>query len=288
MNHQDHITRTVLHYKKDPNYIILSRGSNDNLDMQSYLSTTGRAIVKSFDLRTLASGSVNYASGGKVMAYGLRNDVGVAEDRAGNIISVENSADDMKRTVNGQSTDVHQNNPGEPVYNIGTPDAPLGFWGGYPYCFYVWDPTSFRDKTFKTGDNFVQSPNATLTDAWCESKVTKPLLLLPPHTAPLDIKFGLNDTNAYVSLHGSWDRQPPSGYKVLVIPGQYSATGQWSPKSAIAASQTATTDLLWNNDASRCQTGCFTPVGLAFDPTGRFLYVSSDQSNEVFLLKKTS
>jgi hypothetical protein len=43
----------------------------------------------------------------------LRNDVGLAEDKAGNIWSVENSGDNIQR--NG--VDVHNDNPGEPMFN---------------------------------------------------------------------------------------------------------------------------------------------------------------------------
>ena len=58
---------------------------------------------------------------------------------------------------------------------------------------------------------FVQAPNATMNDAWCEANAVKPTALLPPHTAPLDIKFAprLSDGNLYATLHGSWNRSPP-------------------------------------------------------------------------------
>ena len=58
---------------------------------------------------------------------------------------------------------------------------------------------------------FVQAPNSTINDDWCSENSANPTVLLPPHTAPLDMKFGAheNDTNLYVSLHGSWNRDPP-------------------------------------------------------------------------------
>jgi hypothetical protein len=69
-------------------------------------------------------------------SYGLRNDVGVAEDRAGLVYSIgqsmitssplrrtndesnstENSLDNAYRVINGQNRDVHINNPAEKVY----------------------------------------------------------------------------------------------------------------------------------------------------------------------------
>jgi hypothetical protein len=57
------------------------------------------------------------SSGGQLMGYGLRNDVGISEDPAGNIWAVENAADDLARTIDGQRLDVDDDNPGEPVWN---------------------------------------------------------------------------------------------------------------------------------------------------------------------------
>ena len=75
-----------------------------------------------FDLRTVPSGGYNYAfvfhlallfmpnalhsATGTILGYGLRNEVGLAEDAAGNILGVENSFDDAYRLVNGVRTDV--------------------------------------------------------------------------------------------------------------------------------------------------------------------------------------
>jgi len=65
------------------------------------------------------------------------------------------------------------------------------------------------------------------TDRWCEntSNVVLPALCMPAHTAPLDVVFYENDEgkwpvglgDAFVSLHGSWNRQPAQGYKVLHV-----------------------------------------------------------------------
>ncbi|EAU83854.2 hypothetical protein CC1G_09523 [Coprinopsis cinerea okayama7 len=126
----------------------------------------------------------------------------------------ENSLDDAYRMVNGQRRDIHTNNPAEKVYNY---------------------------------------PNGQYNDAWCNTNAVKPTALLPPHTAPLDMKFGLgNDTNLYVGLHGSWNRQPPQGYKVVIIPGRYSASGEWSPSVGLAQTKTSFTNLLTNRNENQC------------------------------------
>ncbi|TFK75515.1 hypothetical protein BDN72DRAFT_831768 [Pluteus cervinus] len=287
MTNVGHNTRTLWVSRKNSNLLVVSDGSNGNIDTASAQASTGRAIVKVFDVTTLPANGVNYASGGKVLGYGLRNDVGVTEDRAGNIFTVENSMDDGFRTVNGTRRDVHNDNPAELLYNLGDPANPSGNFHGYPYCFKVWEPRNFTDKTFQVGDWFVQAPNNTINDTYCTTNIRgDPLTLLPPHTAPLDIKFGIgSDTSAYVSLHGSWNRSPPQGYKVVAVAGSFSASGAWTPNAPLS-SRTAFTDILRNVNENSCTAGCFRPVGLAWSSSGENLYVSSDTTGEIFLLKK--
>ncbi|KAJ2916211.1 hypothetical protein MD484_g4181, partial [Candolleomyces efflorescens] len=281
-----HFTRTLLISKKNPNLIVISVGSNDNIDIPSFQQATGRAAIKVFDLRTLPSGGTPFNSS----QYGLRNHVGVAQDRAGIIHSIENSLDNAYRTINGQNKDVHINNPAEKVYNLGDPENPQAIFGGYPYCFTVWEPSDFTDKRFNVGDWFVQNPNGQYSDDWCNQNSVKPTVLLPPHSAPLDMKFGLgSDTNMYAAMHGSWNRQPPQGYKVVYVPGRFSASGEWSPTVDLAGTKNTWRDLLTNSKSEgQCASGCFRPVGLVFNPTGENLYVSSDTSGEVFMIKRNS
>ncbi|TDL27219.1 hypothetical protein BD410DRAFT_824977 [Rickenella mellea] len=284
MSNADHVTRTILNPVHNPTLLVVTRGSNDNLDLGSYLSSSGRAMIKVFDLTQVPSGGYNYASAGKILAYGTRNEVGIVEDNSGMIWGVENSADNLVRNVGGVSTDVHIGNPAEKLNFFGSPASPAGSWYGYPYCFMVWTPSVFKDKTFKVGDMFVQAPNSTFNDASCNA-AHKPNMLFPPHTAPLDMKFGLaSDTNAYVTLHGSWDTTPPVGYKVVIVPGTVSSKGAWANKAGVT-STTGFTDLLWNSDLTKCPNGCFRPVGMAWSKAGD-LYVSSDTSGEILIIRK--
>ena len=112
-----HITRTLLVSRKHPNLIAVSLGSEVNLDLESIDPALGRAAVKVFDLRAVPSGGYDYATQGHMLAYGARNEIGLAEDGAGNVWGVENSADQLTRTKNGVSTDVHIDNPGEKLHN---------------------------------------------------------------------------------------------------------------------------------------------------------------------------
>jgi hypothetical protein len=77
---------------------------------------------------------------------------------------VENSTDEIKRTVNGQSKDIHNNNPGEKIHYMGDMTKPNYNWYGYLSCFTVWQPSDFSDKTFMVGDWFMPTPNSTFSD----------------------------------------------------------------------------------------------------------------------------
>ncbi|KAJ3033459.1 hypothetical protein HDV00_006342 [Rhizophlyctis rosea] len=288
-NPADHITRTIQTFVKNPDLIAVNRGSAGNIDDAAYSTATARAAVKIFDMSSVPSGGYDYATGGRFAGYGLRNEVGLVEDGAGNLWGVENSADNLVRRSGSTDTDVHIDNPGEKLNFLGNPANPTGSWYGYPYCFTIWDPSTFpKDQTYSVGQQFVQRPNNTINDSTC-SRITAPSLQFQPHSAPLDIKFSpvTSDTNAYVSFHGSWNRQPPTGYKVVAVPGRRTSAGGWEPTGTAASKEDGYTDLLWNTDATQCASGgCFRPVGLVWDSTGTKLFVSSDSSGEVFVLTK--
>ncbi len=99
-----------------------------------------------------------------------------------------------------------------------------------------------------------------------------------PHTAPLDIKFLPNGSAAYISFHGSWDRNPPDGYRVMKV--EFGKDGE--PVEPLT-SKTAATVVMENHDGAACPNNCFRPVGLAFDSKNR-LFVSSDNTGEIFVI----
>lgn len=192
---------------------------------------------------------------------------------------MENSGDDFKR--NGK--DVHQNNPGEKIHYMGDISTPNDKWYGYPSCFTVWQPSDFTDKTFKVGDWFVQSPSTSLSDDTCNQKATKPALTLFPHSAPIDCKFDADMKNMFITYHGSWDRSPTTGFKLVAVPFQKGADGAYAPVDPIT-STTAAKDIFSNPDVTKCSgggpsfsSGCFRPAGLSFDKQGR-LFMTSDTS----------
>jgi glucose/arabinose dehydrogenase len=288
-----HTTRTVAIAPSNPNLLLLSVGSNANFDMQTISPSTGRSCIKSFDMSKVPEGGSSYNTQGTMFGYGMRNEIGVAFDPAGNAWGVENSGDDFRRTVNGQATDIHIDNPAEELNYLGDPTKENNNWYGYPTCFTAWDASAIKDISIKTGEQFVVSPNSSFNDASCTGKATPPRLSFPAHSAPIAAAFDANGANLYVTFHGSWNRQPATGYKVIQIPFVKNANGGYEPAAA-SDSMKGFTDVIAASNPGGCQSqtltrsSCWRPAALAWDPSGTRLFFSSDNQaeGELFVLAK--
>lgn len=169
---------------------------------------------------------------------------------------------------------------------MGDPLTVRNAWYGYPTCFAVWEPSNFPGTSLKTGSNFVVSPNGTYNDATCDSQgAIPPRLSFQAHSAPIWNAFDAEAKNMYVAFHGSWNRQPATGYKVVEIPFQKNVNGNYEPV-APADSKTGYRDIFSAPNPSGCTTfgltnsNCFRLTAVAWDPAGRGLFVGSDNSNE--------
>jgi hypothetical protein len=80
VNGGSHLTRTLAIHPAQANLLVVSHGSNANIDTGAANPKTGRAIIKVFDLSKVPSGGYNYASGGWNAGYGQRNEVGITFD----------------------------------------------------------------------------------------------------------------------------------------------------------------------------------------------------------------
>jgi hypothetical protein len=80
-NGGSHLTRTLAIAPHAPNLLVVSHGSNANIDATTNDPKTGRAIIKVFDLSKIPSGGYNYVSGGYTAGYGQRNEVGMCFDK---------------------------------------------------------------------------------------------------------------------------------------------------------------------------------------------------------------
>ncbi|KAI0892079.1 hypothetical protein F4806DRAFT_500448 [Annulohypoxylon nitens] len=292
MDNEDHVTRTLIIPPDRPDLLVISRGSNNNLDNATISPETARSIVKVFDIMKLPNRGYDYAKDGWNAGYGLRNDVGLVFDGNNMLWGVENSADQLTREVDGVSTDIHTDNPAEKLNFLGNVASPNNAWYGYPACFAIWRPDpaivdSATGREVGVGQQFVLAPNKTFNDTSCATLAKSPRLVFEAHVAPLDAKFDVPKyENMFVTFHGSWDRNPPVGYKLVAVPFTRVTQGGYEPV-APADSNTGYFDIFYPPDEGNCSSStCARPVGLVFDAAGR-LYMTSDTSGELFILGKS-
>ena len=132
---------------------------------------------------------------------------------------VQNGQDDV--TYGG--ADVHNDNPGEVILRL-----EAGLHHGYPFCFAAQRINSIAPGTQVASEIFAGN---TRDDAWCQNttNVARPVTFMQAHSAPMDITFFTSAApagnlperwrnGAFVSLHGSWNREPATGYRVVWIP----------------------------------------------------------------------
>lgn len=287
MNNTDHSTRTLLVSQWAPGMIVVSRGSTSNLDPLSTTIEGGTAQVRAFNLNN-RTGVYDWQDG-LLLAWGVRNEVGIAEHpTTGRIYGVENSADQINRA----GVDVSNNNPGEELnffgYLNGTRYQNQGGFFGYPWCLAVWNTTDLpMNQNLTVGSQFAFDETADLnngnrSDSFCATSAVPPRLVFQAHMAPLDLKFNNSGRDGWITFHGSWDRQQPVGYKLSLV--QFNANGDpvQPSNSTIAA-----VDIVSNQNNADCPNNCLRPVAMAFDTRGR-IFMSSDASGEIYLVSRNA
>ena len=208
----------------------------------------------------------------------------------GRMYGVQNGQDDV--TYGG--TDVHNDNPGEVILRL---DA--GSHHGYPFCFVVQRVNSIVPGTQVRSEIFTGN---TRDDAWCQNatNVSKPVTFMQAHSAPMDITFFTTApagnlperwrNGAFVSLHGSWNREPATGYRVIWMPFNADGTAPMPtnsgttttfPYEVVLAGGTASAprDGTWNVTGGESSVR---PVGVAVSPVDGALYISSDSQGYVY------
>jgi len=241
-----HVTRTPI-FDAD-GLLYISSGSASNVDPDSTHS-----CIHSFNISN-TNLPLNWNSG-TLFADGLRNEIGLAFDIKGQLWGVENGCDNLNRADLGG--DIHQDNPSEEVNHFTQP----GKFYGYPYC---WS----EEKLALGGGVGTQwlhpqfSGDGVHTDAWCKSTTNNvpPAWNMGAHQAPMDIVFYNGNSfppsylgGAFVSLHGSWNRNPAQGYRVNFLAFQ----------NGVPVSETPL--LRYDGTAHNWPSGV-RPVGLAFAP----------------------
>ncbi|KAK4145282.1 soluble quino protein glucose/sorbosone dehydrogenase [Dichotomopilus funicola] len=284
-----HSTRTLLLSHHVPDLLVVSRGSSENIDLLTNDITSGISQLRAFNVSntttTILDRPYNYPSDGLLIAWGLRNSVGVAEHpEQGTIWSVENSADEIHRL----GEDVHEDNPGEELNFHGALNDDnsklLGANYGYPNCFALWNTTAFPSPgDLAVGAQFSLDNNATANDTACAANTVSPRITFRAHMAPLDIKFN-GTSRAFVSFHGSWNRDHPAGYKLSYVDFDNEAGEPVAQSDSLEAVR----DVLTAPDVSVCGSGgkCLRPAGLAFDADRQRLFVTSDATGEIWVVTR--
>ncbi|MDB5373103.1 MAG: sorbosone dehydrogenase [Belnapia sp.] len=168
----------------DGQRLYASIGSNSNAAENGIEAEHERAAILEINAR-----SGEY----RVFAGGLRNPVGMAwEPRTGALWAAVNERDEIGSDL-------------VPDYMTSVRDG--GFYG-WPYSYYG-----------QTVDSRVTPQRADLV-----TRAIKPDYALGPHTASLGLSFAEGSTlpapfqsGAFIGQHGSWNRRPASGYKVIFV-----------------------------------------------------------------------
>ena len=254
-----HTTRTLV--LDGAGHVYVSVGSAGNVDADSY-----RSRVRACGDLSAVADAVDFDACA-VFADGLRNEVGLAFDAAGRLWGVENSADNLRRSDLGG--DIHNENPAEELNLL----VDGGFYG-YPWCWTGGPNTDFAGAQWAW-----PSTMETKDDGWCADNSVPPALAMQAHSAPLGLAFYETvaapgafpadaDGDCFVAFHGSWNRDVPTGYKVVRV------------RFADGAPASIEDLLAHDGDAAKWPNG-LRPVDAVFDGRGR-LVVSDDGANTVF------
>lgn len=170
---------------RDGTKLYASVGSNSNVAENGIDQEEQRAAILEIDVKSGQS---------RVFASGLRNPVGMAfHPQSNELWTVVNERDEIGSDL-------------VPDYLTSVKEG--GFYG-WPYSYFG-----------KHVDKRVQPERPDLV-----AKAISPDYALGNHVAPLGFTFAAGDalpeayrSGGFVGLHGSWNRTPLSGYKVIFVP----------------------------------------------------------------------
>ncbi|VVO21434.1 hypothetical protein PS833_04237 [Pseudomonas fluorescens] len=232
LNH--HWTKNVI-ASKDGSKLYVTVGSNSNVAENGMDQEEGRAAIWEVDRAT---------GNHRIFASGIRNPNGLAwEPRSGALWTAVNERDEIGSDL-------------VPDYITSVKDG--GFYG-WPYSYYG-----------QHVDARVTPQNPDLV-----AKAIAPDYAVGPHTASLGLAFAEGNTlptqfkeGAFVGQHGSWNRDPHSGYKVIFVP--------FSAGKPVGQPVDVLTGFLTDDEKAMGR-----PVGVVIDRQGGLL-VADDVGNKVW------
>ena len=232
INH--HWTKNLI-ASPDGSKLYVTVGSNSNVAERGMAVETGRAAIWEVDIK---SGTH------RIFASGLRNPNGLAwEPHSGALWTVVNERDELGSDL-------------VPDYMTSVRD---GAFYGWPYSYFG----QHLDERVTP-----QRPDLVAT-------AIAPDYALGPHTASLGLASSVGTTlppafanGMFIGQHGSWNRRPHSGYKVIFVP--------FESNQPVGAPIDVLTGFL-----SEQGTAFGRPVGVALDRQGALL-VADDVGNVVW------
>jgi glucose/arabinose dehydrogenase len=232
INH--HWTKNLI-ASKDGKHLYATVGSNSNVAENGIDKEEQRAAILEIDRSTGAS---------RVFASGLRNPNGLDwQPQSGALWAAVNERDELGNDL-------------VPDYITSVKDG--GFYG-WPYSYYG-----------KHVDERVQPPRPDLVE-----KALVPDYALGSHTASLGLAFYRGELfpqryrgGAFIGQHGSWNREPLSGYRVIFVP--------FSNGRPNGPAEDILTGFVDNEEHALGR-----PVGVAVDGRGALL-VADDVGNRIW------
>ena len=232
INH--HWTKNVI-ASPDGSRLLITVGSNSNVGENGLDLEKGRAAIWEYTIAT---------KGMREYATGLRNPNGLAfEPATGTLWTAVNERDEIGSDL--------------------VPDYITSVREG---AFYGW-PWSYWGQHV---DERVKPPRPEMV-----AKAIAPDYAVGTHTASLGIAFSMNSnlpeawkSGLFVAQHGSWNRRPKSGYKVIYVP--------FKEGKPAGAPIDALTGFLNADEKAQGR-----PVGVAIDKGGALL-VTDDVGNTVW------
>jgi glucose/arabinose dehydrogenase len=223
----DHHWTKSLTASPDGSKLYVGVGSNSNITENGIAVEVGRAAIWEVDRQTGLK---------RIYASGTRNPTGVAfEPQTGKLWAIANERDEIGPNL-------------VPDYLTSVRDG--GFYG-WPYSYYG-QHVDVRVQP--------QRPDLVAT-------AIPPDYALSSHVAPLGLAFSQSSSlparyrsGVFISEHGSWDRSPLNGYKVVYVPF-LAGRPSGPPQDVVTGFLTEDQKQVHGR-----------PVGLAFDRTGALLF----------------
>ncbi|RYX97095.1 MAG: sorbosone dehydrogenase family protein [Comamonadaceae bacterium] len=238
INH--HWTKNII-ASKDGSKLYVTVGSNSNVAENGMENETDRAAILEVDPK---------AGTRRLFASGLRNPNGMGWGPDGALWTVVNERDEIGSDL-------------VPDYLTSVKD---GAFYGWPYSYY--------------GQNVDERVKPARPDL--VAKAIAPDYALGSHVAPLGMAFSEGTTlpaqlasGVFVGLHGSWNRKPLSGYKVIFVPFNGAKPAAGKPVDVL-------TGFISPDGKAYGR-----PVGVAIDKRGALL-VADDVGNAIWRVAGTA